>query len=231
MIKKILKKLFPGLVAMRNRMINGWQHRRFQNQPIEQVFHAIYRDNHWHDRESVSGPGSTVQITSSIRAAIPSITAKYEIKTFLDIPCGDFNWMTQVPLKNVKYIGMDIVMELVQKNAKIYAYPDRSFDFGDITTSNLPQSDLIFCRDCLVHLCYNDIRKAIANIKRSGSLYILTTTFPNKTNYDIITGNWRPINLCAAPFNWPQPIEIVTENEKGESQDKAMGLWRLSDLK
>jgi SAM-dependent methyltransferase len=231
MIKEILKKLFPGLIALRNRTINDWKHRRFQNQPIEQVFKGIYRDNHWHDPESVSGPGSTVQITLSIRAAIPSILTKYEIETFLDIPCGDFNWMKQVHLKNAKYIGMDIVMELVQKNAEKYSDADRSFDFGDITTSSLPQSDLIFCRDCLVHLCYDDIRNAITNIKRSGSRYILTTTFPNKTNYDIITGNWRPINLCAAPFNWPQPIEIVTENEKGDNQDKVMGLWRISDLK
>ncbi|HMG93393.1 MAG TPA: class I SAM-dependent methyltransferase [Chryseolinea sp.] len=155
---------------------------------------------------------------------------KYEIKTFLDIPCGDFNWMRQVHFENVKYIGMDIVKEIVQKNTEKYSDTDRSFDFGDITASEIPQSDLIFCRDCLVHLCYNDIHKAIANMKRSGSRYILTTTFSRKTNYDIVTGDWRPINLCAAPFNWPEPMEIVSENEKGDNQDKAMGLWRLSDL-
>ena len=126
---------------MRNRMINDWKHRRFQNQPIEQVFQNIYRDNHWHDGESVSGPGSTLQTTSSIRAVIPNIVAKYEIKTFLDIPCGDFNWMKQLYLKDVKYIGMDIVPELVQKNAEMYSDTDRSFDFGDYTlTTRIPST-------------------------------------------------------------------------------------------
>jgi hypothetical protein len=68
-------------------------------------------------------------------------------------------------------------------------------------------------------------------MKKSGSGYILTTTFPKKTNYDITTGNWRPINLCAPPFNWSEPVELICENEPGDNSDKSMGLWRLSDLK
>ncbi len=90
---------------------------------------------------------------------------------------------------------------------------------------------MIFCRDCFVHLSYADIAKATNNIKRSGSRYLLTTTFGRKSNHDIITGDWRPINLCAPPFNWPAPVEIIYEDESGDNHDKAMGLWRISDLK
>ena len=231
MLKRILKKLFPGLAAMRNRMVNQWEHRRFRDQSIKEVFQSIYRNNHWHDNESVSGPGSTIHITLSVRAAIPWLITKYEVATFLDIPCGDFNWMKEVDLGNTRYKGMDIVGELIERNSSEYMNANRTFDFADITSTDLPKSDLIFCRDCLVHLSYRDIANAITNIKRSGSQYLLTTTFGRKSNHDIITGNWRPINLCAPPFNWPHPIEIIHEGEPGENSDKAMGLWKISDLK
>jgi 2-polyprenyl-3-methyl-5-hydroxy-6-metoxy-1,4-benzoquinol methylase len=231
MLKQILKKLFPGLATVRNRMVNQWEHRRFRGQPIKQVFQSIYVDNHWHDSESVSGPGSTVHVTLQVRKTIPHLIRKFEIATFLDIPCGDFNWMKEVDLSNTQYKGMDIVGALIEKNSEAYSNAKHTFDFADITSTHLPKSDLIFCRDCLVHLSYRDIAKAVTNIKRSGSRYLLTTTFSRKSNHDIITGNWRPINLCAPPFNWPAPVEIILEGESGENNDKAMGLWLITDLK
>jgi hypothetical protein len=231
MLRKILKKLFPGLAARRNRMINQWEHRHFRGRPVKEVFQTIYRDNHWHDDESVSGPGSTIKITSSVRAAIPHLITKYEITSLLDIPCGDFNWMKEVNLGNTKYKGMDIVVELIEKNSSSYSNSNRAFDFADITSIDLPKSDLICCRDCFVHLSYADISKAITNIRRSGSRYLLITTFRGKSNHDIVTGDWRPINLCAPPFNWQTPFEIILDDEIGENRDKAMGLWRIIDLK
>jgi len=231
MLKQTLKKLFPGLAAVRNRMINRWEHRRFRGKPIRDVFQTIYRDNHWRDDESVSGPGSTLHITSSIRASIPQLIEKYGITTFLDIPCGDFNWMKEVDLRNAKYKGMDIVNELIESNSIAYSNANRTFEFSDITSTDLPKSDLIFCRDCFVHLSYKDIGKAIYNIKRSGSRDLLTTTFSRKSNHNITTGDWRPVNLGAPPLNWPKPIETVNEDQSGENNDKAMCLWRINALK
>jgi len=46
----------------------------------------------------------------------------------------------------------------------------------------------------------------LRNIRRSGSAYLLVTTFPDrKENVDIITGNWRPLNMEKPPFNFPRP--------------------------
>ena len=138
--------------------------------------------------------------------------------------------MREINFGVMTYKGMDIVKELVEINEASFANERRSFEYGDITSSALPQSDVIFCRDCLVHLSYQDIENAIANIKRSGSRFILTTTFSCKSNHNITTGNWRPVNLCASPFNWPDPIEMIVEDENGDNSDKSMGLWRVSDL-
>jgi hypothetical protein len=67
--------------------------------------------------------------------------------------------------------------------------------------------------------------KAINNIKRSRSQYLLTTTFPDhSTNTGIITGTWQPLNLCAPPFNLPAPIRVIPEGHPPPYEDKSLGL-------
>ena len=50
---------------------------------------------------------------------------------------------------------------------------------------------------------------------------------------DIVTGDWRPLNLQDKPFNFPSPILIINENcteDGGEYSDKSMALWDISKL-
>ena len=98
----------------------------------------------------------------------------------------------------------------------------------------LPKMDLVFVRDCFVHLSYRDIRKAIQNIKKSGSKYLMSTSFVNHhDNHNIPTGDWRPINLQDAPFRFPKPEYVLIENctqGNGAYQDKAMGLWLVEGI-
>jgi hypothetical protein len=73
-------------------------------------------------------------------------------------------------------------------------------------------------------------------MKRSGSTYILTTTFPSLAmNEDLKQpGDWRRINLEREPFRLPPPIRLLnegcTEGVDGQYADKSLGLWKLSDL-
>ena len=76
--------------------------------------------------------------------------------------------------------------------------------------------------------------KVIDNFMKSGSKYLLTTTFVNRTrNDDLGKGFWRTLNLEIAPFQFPMPIKIL--NEKcteygGAYSDKSLGLWVLKDI-
>jgi hypothetical protein len=74
----------------------------------------------------------------------------------------------------------------------------------------------------------------LQNFKTSGARFLLTTTFPKHTkNVDLDHGFWRPLNMEMAPFNFPQPIEVINENcTEGANQftDKSLGLWRLDDI-
>lgn len=198
------------------------------------VFAKINSENKWGGKESVSGKGSDFAQTQKIIKEIPLLLEKYKIKTLLDLPCGDHNWMKEINLTNVTYIGGDIVESLVTKNNLAYGSDKKKFLHIDIINDDLPEADLILVRDCFVHFSYENIIKALYNIKKNNIEYILTTTFTwTRSNYDITTGNWRPLNLFKKPFNFPKPKEIIVEGcteSGGQYFDKSLALWRIEDL-
>src|SRR5689334_19245442 len=117
-MKTIIKKFFPGLVSLRNRVYNYVAHYRFKGKPTEEVFEAIYRENHWNDQESKSGTGSNKKNTQVTVQIVNSVIKELSIRSMLDVPCGDFNWMQEVQLENVQYTGADIVGDLIDKNTR-----------------------------------------------------------------------------------------------------------------
>jgi hypothetical protein len=151
----------------------------------------------------------------------------------LDVPCGDFHWMKELST-DADYIGADIVPELVHGNQQRYGGPRRRFIVLDLTKDTLPPVDLVFSRDVLVHLSFEDVFLALTNVRRSGARYFMTTTFfDRESNIDIPTGHWRPLNLQKPPFCLPAPIELLVEKcseGNGDWKDKSLGLWRVSDL-
>jgi SAM-dependent methyltransferase len=200
---------------------------------IRAVFDRVYKEHRWPGLDSKSGPGSSLQQTTVIRDQLPKLIAELDITSVLDIPCGDLNWMQHVDLGSTRYIGADIVESMIAFNMLRYASPTREFRVLDLAYDELPRVDLIFCRDCLVHLSNRLVHKALARIVQSHSTYLLTTTFPARTkNYNIPTGKWRPLNLCAAPFNLPRPARVINEGNCDETySEKNLGLWKISDLR
>lgn len=200
----------------------------------ERVFTKIYREHGFGGKASVSGPGSDLSQTKSIVEALPTILEKFGIATILDIPCGDCHWMDTLDLGRVRYVGADIVRALVKENTHRLGWKGMQFRHLNLITDQLPPVDLVLCRDCLVHFSYRDIFKALRNICRSGSTYLLTTTFVSRrSNEDILTGQWRPLNLSVPPFCLPQPVTLVNEGcgeHAGTYGDKSLGLWRIEDI-
>ena len=201
----------------------------------EEIFTEIFKSNSWLGKTSVSGSGSDPDQTQHIEIELPKLFRRLNVSTLLDIPCGDFSWMSRVDLSEIKYLGADIVGELISANATRYGSDNVSFTRTNMITDHLPSVDVILCRDGLVHLSFDDIRRALRNICNSGSTYLLTTTFPTrKSNDDIQTGSWRPLNLQIAPFNFPTSDCLIregcTEND-GAFRDKSLGLWKINELR
>ena len=111
----------------------------------------------------------------------------------------------------------------------------RAFVRMDLLGDALRRVDLVFCRDCLVHHSSADVRRALRNIVASGSRYLLTSHFADRRkNAEILTGEWRPLNLTRAPFGLPPPDRVILEGcteEGGRYADKALALWRVEDVR
>jgi hypothetical protein len=201
-------------------------------------FEEVFKKNLFHGSDSLSGAGSDLTQTQEIVKLLPGLLQKYQIQTFLDVPCGDFNWMRHVPLQKVSYLGADIVGNLIVKLQNQYATAGRKFIKLNMVVESPPKVDAIFCRDLMVHLNTRDIRKTLENIKKSGSLYLLTTTFLDQRKYKdlpLISRGiaWRPINFQLPPWNFPEPEVILLEKcteGQGAFSDKAIALWRITDL-
>lgn len=229
-LKSVARSRLPFLVPLWGKARHAGYLARCLMRSRQERFASIYRDNTWGDNDSVSGTGSNLHETEAVRDALPKLLAELGCRSLLDAPCGDFYWMKLVPLA-ADYTGADIVPDLVRRNQEKYGASNRRFVHLDLAKDPLPKVDLVLCRDCLVHLSYADIRRVLANLKQSGSKYLLTTTFPQKRNTDIITGSWRPLNLEQAPFALPPPIRLLNERcPQAEFADKSLGLWRISEL-
>jgi hypothetical protein len=201
-----------------------------------EAFSRIYEERGWPSRGStVSGSGSELDQTAEIRAAIPVLVAELGVSSLLDAPCGDSFWIQQCDLGISSYLGVDIVPELVESNVRKYGNESRKFRIADIVTDSLPRADLVLCRDCLVHLPFTQARAAVLNLKASGAEYLLTTTFTELARNSEIPriGEWRRLNLEKEPFSFPEPLVTLNEGcteADGRYADKALGLWRFSDL-
>lgn len=142
--------------------------------------------------------------------------------------------MRHVDLGTIRYVGADVVPEIIAANRQGFATRTRTFLCLDISRDRLPRVDVILCRDCLVHMAFADIAATFANFRRSGSTYLLTTTFTGpRDNRDIATGAWRPLNLERPPFDLPPPLRLIDEHCQeggGAYRDKHLGLWKIGDL-
>lgn len=201
------------------------------------VFDTIHERNAWAAAGSASGPGSELRETEDVRALLPALLDRLGARSMLDAPCGDFAWMKEVELGDRDYVGGDIVEALVAANEKAFGGPRRRFRRLDIRVDPLPPVDLIFCRDCLIHLSFGDGRAALANFRRSGATFLLTTTHPDvEENLPIRTGDYRPVNLTRPPYRLPAPLELFRDRyapAAGETlidPGKSLGLWRIADL-
>jgi len=204
---------------------------------LREKFKEVYDQTMFAARTSRSGEGADLVQTEVIRRELPNIVKEFSIQTFLDAPCGDWFWMREVRLGVKNYIGVDIVEALIEKNMQHFGSADCSFLCRNLAEDELPEADLVFCRDCFVHLKFEDIWKVIANFKRSNSKYLLTTTFTHRDkNYDLVGngGFWQTLNLQLPPFNFPAPLKLINENcteENNQYTDKCLGLWRLEDIR
>lgn len=192
----------------------------------QEAFTRIFQGNEWQSNESRSGHGSAYAYTARIREVLPRLLKSFDIKTLLDAPCGDFNWMRHVNVDSTKYIGCDIVEDIVRNNQT--KYPNAEFHCLDLAEDTLPVADMVFSRDCLQHLPEQDIWKVLRNFKRTKARWLFTSSHSTASQEIAVdAGGFGQLNLQLAPFHFPLPIFIMPEEHY---VTKAMCLWNMNEI-
>lgn len=191
------------------------------------VFETAARENVWGSPESLSGEGSELKATAAYRVRLRKLLPRFD--SMFDAPCGDMNWMPAVIDEvGIAYRGGDIAPYVIELNRK--KFPHLSFEVFDITVDRFPKFDLWHCRDCLFHLSFEDIARAIRNFRKSEIAYALITTHQGIIrNVDNPTGGWRYLDLTRWPFNFPQP-ELVLKDSVAGQLPRVVGLWKRESL-
>lgn len=199
-------------------------------------FSAIYADNLWSSPESGSGLGSEVEFTANLRQWLVTTLPRLGVRSIVDAPCGDFNWMRLVvPQLELDYLGLDIVDSVIAANTKCHSSAQVRFAVANICSDPIPACDLLMVRDCLFHLSYADIDRFLANAAHSEFKYLLTTTHltrPDFANADIVSGDFRLIDLFKPPFGFTPAnvIEAVDDYPPGFPAPRQMVLIAKRDV-
>jgi 2-polyprenyl-3-methyl-5-hydroxy-6-metoxy-1,4-benzoquinol methylase len=207
----------------------------FAGLDLAQRFRRIHDTNLWGAAASSSGLGSELDATAALRTELPRLFEELGVTSLLDAPCGDAGWINRADL-GVRYVGIDIVPELIERLGTRAAAGEIKGEYRllDLTRDPLPRCDAILCRDCLVHLSFANIARAVANFRSSGATWLIATTFPEwQSNRDCEDGDWRALNFERPPFEWGLPVALLNENcmeAGGGWRDKSLGAWRLEEI-
>jgi SAM-dependent methyltransferase len=97
-----------------------------------------------------AGPGSRGYAASYKNALVKQVTIQHNIRSIIDIGCGDLCWLDQELLEGCSYVGLDISTVAIEKARA--AYPSLQFTAFDVTAQPVGfQSDLVVSFDVLIH--------------------------------------------------------------------------------
>jgi SAM-dependent methyltransferase len=177
------------------------------------IFSEIYRTSAWGGRigEFYSGSGSYELPTEEYAALVREFIRGNEIDSVVDLGCGDFHVGSKFVNSGLRYVGVDVVRTLIDRNNKLFGTHNISFACLDIAKDDLPDGKLCVIRQVFQHLSNANI-KAVLHKLQKYKFVLVTEHYPSDTelkivNKDIPTGSdtrvrWKSgVYLDLPPFN------------------------------
>lgn len=200
--------------------------------PTKAAMQQIYELNLWgtNGEDFYSGEGShAAEIVKPYVETVKDFLTSFEKPLIVcDLGCGDFNVGKQLVQFTQKYVAVDIVPELIERNQQQFSTEKVIFICLDIANDELPKGDCALVRQVLQHLSNAEIVRIVEKLY-TYQYVILTEHLPQGTfvpNTDIISGQGirlkkhSGINLQAAPFNFKVKkattlLTVSPKNRKG----------------
>lgn len=187
--------------------------------PTKDAMNQIYSQKLWGTDDSgfYSGEGShRPEIVKPYVEFVTNFLTSFENSLVVcDLGCGDFNVGKELVKHTKKYLAVDIVSDLIERNKKNFTAENLEFQCLDIAVDDLPSGDCAILRQVLQHLSNAEIQKIIRKLTNFKFL-ILTEHLPFGEfipNKDIISGQGTRLkkqsglNLLVAPFNFKVKVK------------------------
>ena len=183
------------------------------------IFSNIYRKKTWAFGRSKSadfwsGDGSAEEFTREYARVIGQFAAEHKIGTIVDLGCGDFQVGQRIlEVVNCRYVGVDVVPELIARNERLFASERVSFVCMDIANDALPEGDLCLIRQVLQHLDNRTIERVLDHASRYPYCIVTESQMmdPQVVNVDIKPGAWtRTLFRSGLYFDRPPFSKKIT---------------------
>ena len=150
-------------------------HRTYSTLSVVETFRNIYRTKAWGDNGEpfCSGGGSSGPASEQYCAFVIKFIRDHQVQSIVDLGCGDYAVGKRiVDASGVRYIGIDVVPELIEHHKSTVTDPRVSFQRADITNNPLPSADLCLIRQVLQHLSNDEITRVLTNLRNFSQILI-----------------------------------------------------------
>ena len=165
--RQIIKSVIPEyILIMRYRLKQAMFDRRESQMTLQEVFSDIYSHNRWGGKkgEFYSGDGSDDASNAPYVANVLRFIADHDVRSIVDIGCGDFQVGSKLVSPNLHYTGIDIVSPLIERNKLCFQSQNVVFMCANAVQDALPPADLCLIRQVLQHLSNAQISAILAKL-------------------------------------------------------------------
>jgi SAM-dependent methyltransferase len=186
----------------------------------------------WGSPETPCGPGSTIEACRCILERLPEWIRTHQIRSIVDLGCGDFHWMSRLDLSGLEYDGYDVVRFLIEQNVAKHGLANVRFHHADLTELSVPKADLAVLKDVLIHLPTSQALGIVERVRAARPRFLASTTAPgwlvsNRACMKI--GEFSPLDLEAPPFLLGASIASVEVPSRPGNPAKRFALWRIAE--
>lgn len=153
----------------------------------------------------MSGPGSLAHVNKPFIGFLNDFIVNNRVKSVCDFGCGDWQYMRFVNLSHVEYTGFDVATKVLETNTRTFQRENVKFSRTPTDLAKLPPVDLFLSKDTFMHLPNAYVSEVLAHAvgKCKFLLSVSNRAGQAPVNQDIEAGNFRDIDLRAAPFHKP----------------------------
>ncbi|MER9658017.1 hypothetical protein NKJ26_32175 [Mesorhizobium sp. M0152] len=166
---------------------------------IKRHFSLIYEKQSWGHG---SGVGSSPDKTVEYREFLQRFMTRNDIRSVVDLGCGDWQFSRYIDWSEVSYVGVDVVSSVVERNQREFGSGKIGFETFK-SLAKLPPADLLICKDVLQHLPNKTVVEYLATFRKKYKFALITNDEEpaHLQNTDTEVAGWRTLRLDREPFS------------------------------